>query len=127
MVRAGKVCSTPGCPTIVNSGRCDTCIAAADARRGTAAQRGYTSRGHGSFRRLVLARDPLCVCTDTTHQGHGPECLAPSRHADHWPVDRRTLVLRGQNPDDPRHGRGLCGPCHSAHTAAEQPGGWNAR
>ncbi len=127
VVRAGRVCSTHGCPTVVaGGGRCDECAAAAEAKRGTAAQRGYTGPRHSAFRARVLARDPLCVCADTSH-GHAAPCLAPSRHADHWPVDRRTLVRRGLNPNDPQYGRGLCHPCHSASTAVEQPGGWNTR
>lgn len=124
--RALKTCSTPGCPELVTAGRCDTCKAKAEAERGTAAQRGYDSRHRRAFRRAVLAKQPLCVCTTIGH-GHGVQCLRPSRHADHHPVDRRTLELRGENPNDPKHGRGLCGACHSWHTSQDQPGGWNAQ
>jgi 5-methylcytosine-specific restriction protein A len=46
-------------------------------------------------------------------------------HADHWPLSRRELVEQGLDPDDPKHGRGLCTSCHSRSTAREQPGGWN--
>lgn len=49
---------------------------------------------------------------------------APSVHAEHWPLSRRELVAAGLDLDDPQHGR-LCGPCHSKHTASEQPGGCN--
>ena len=45
--------------------------------------------------------------------------------ADHWPMDRRTLVLRGEDPSHPKWGRGLCKPCHAVETAHLQPGGWN--
>ena len=126
MPRALKTCSTSGCPEIVASGRCPTCQAQAERRRGSAAQRGYGGRGHRGFRTAVLRRDPLCVCTDQAH-GHGPQCLAISRHADHWPLDRDELIRRGLNPNDPARGRGLCHPCHSKRTAHDQPGGWNAR
>jgi 5-methylcytosine-specific restriction protein A len=47
-------------------------------------------------------------------------------HADHWPLSRRELTEQGLDPDDPRHGRGLCARCHSSETARHQPGGWNA-
>jgi 5-methylcytosine-specific restriction protein A len=47
--------------------------------------------------------------------------------ADHWPVDRRELVARGMNPDDPSGGRGLCASCHGKETAIHQPGGWANR
>lgn len=113
--RAGwRVCSTPGCPEFSQGGRCDGCRAEAEQRRGTARQRGY-GRGHETrFRPGVLARNPVCVLCGK----------APSVHADHHPLSRRELVARGQDPDDPKHGRGLCGPCHSSETAKHQPGGF---
>lgn len=114
--RAGwRVCSTPGCPEFSHGGRCDGCRAEAEQRRGTARQRGY-GRGHEvRFRPGVLARDPVCVLCGK----------APSVHADHHPLSRRELVARGQDPDDPKHGRGLCQPCHAKETAQHQPGGFN--
>lgn len=123
--RAGwRVCSTPGCPQYSQGGRCADCRAKAEAKRGSARRRGY-GRGHEQqFRPGVLARDPVCVCTEVGH-GHVDPCGRPSVHADHWPTSRRELVAAGLNPDDPKHGRGLCGPCHSSETAQHQPGGWN--
>jgi 5-methylcytosine-specific restriction enzyme A len=115
MPHALKACPTPGCPNLVERGRCPDCRATAEHARGTAAQRGYGNRHRNHFRRGVLRRDPLCVL-----------CGAPSTDADHYPRDRRELVRLGLDPDDPRYGRGLCSACHKRHTAAEQPGGWNA-
>ena len=112
------------CPAITTRGRCHDCSQAAEQARGTATQRGYGRRHRTRFRPAVLARHPICVCTDTTH-GHGPRCTAPSTVADHHPLSRRQLVTLGHDPDDPRHGRGLCQPCHDKHTAVAQPGGWN--
>ncbi|MDT0477387.1 holin [Streptomyces sp. DSM 41014] len=109
-----RICSTPGCPEYTAQGRCPDCRAAADQARGGARARGY-GRAHEGFRAAVLARDPECVLCHN----------APSVHADHWPIDRRELVRRGDDPNDPQHGRGLCQPCHSTETAREQPGGWN--
>lgn len=119
MVRAGGVCSTPGCPILTTRGqsRCTDCDTKAERGRGTARQRGYGDRGHARFRRAVLARDRTCVL-----------CRArPSAHADHHPHSRRDLVAAGLDPNDPRYGRGLCPSCHSSETAQHQPGGWNAR
>ena len=122
--KALTVCSVPGCPEYTQHGRCDQHRREAEQQRGTARQRGYGTRHERRFRVGVLRRDPNCVCTDHTH-GHSSPCGQPSIHADHWPIDRRTLVASGLDPDDPARGRGLCQPCHSSHTAAEQPGGWN--
>ncbi|ROT29675.1 holin [Micromonospora sp. HM5-17] len=125
MPRALKICSQPGCPELTASGRCAAHTRDADQRRGTRHQRGYGRAHERRFRTGVLRRDPLCVCTDTSH-GHGPACLRPSTVADHWPRDRRELVRLGLDPDDPQYGRGLCKPCHDRHTAQAQPGGWHA-
>ncbi|MGW4728861.1 holin [Streptomyces shenzhenensis] len=126
MARRGlSICSTPGCPEYTTGGRCPGCRAKAEARRGTSSQRGYGTRHRRTFRAAILAREPFCVCTREDH-GHGTPCGQPSRHADHHPRDRRELAAAGEDPDDPRHGRGLCGPCHSSETARHQPGGWAA-
>lgn len=110
---AWKVCAT--CPEAIPSGTyCDSCRKTKDRARGTAAQRGY-GRSHRRFRRGVLTRDPVCVLC----------LLEPSVEADHWPLSRRELEQRGMDPNDPRHGRGLCHRCHSSETARNQPGGWN--
>lgn len=129
MARALKVCTgLPGkrCPELVASGRCPECTAEAGARRGTAAQRGYTSPGHKRFRETVLRRDPFCVCPDQ-HHGHGHPCGAISTVADHYPFSRRDLILQHHNPDDPAAGRALCKGCHDKATSQHQPGGWAAR
>lgn len=123
---AKRVCTTAGCPELVDKGKCDDCKDEAEARRGTAAQRGYTSRGHRVFRTAVLTRDPLCVCEDQDH-GHGTPCLVASVVADHYPDSRRDLIEQGRNPNDPNAGRGMCKPCHDKHTSTAQPGGWNQR
>lgn len=117
MPRAFKVCSTPGCPELVDRGRCATHTQQAERRRGSARDRGYDHAHETRFRRAVLARDPICQLCKRDW----------STDADHYPLDRRTLVLRGLDPNDPKHGRGLCHSCHSSETAKHQSGGWNAR
>lgn len=115
-VVALKVCPTPGCPELVPRGRCAGCTAQAEQRRGTSTQRGYGRVHRTRFRDKVLARDPICVV-----------CMRrASTVADHYPLSRRELLLRHMNADDPSNGRGLCAACHSAETALNQPGGWNA-
>lgn len=121
-----RVCSKPGCPEYTDQGgRCPDHRREAEQRRGTARQRGYGKQHETRFRPGVLARNPTCVCTEEDH-GHDQPCGKSSLHADHWPLSRRELVAAGQDPDDPRHGRGLCGPCHSSETAQHQPGGFRA-
>lgn len=115
MPRARTVCSKPGCANLTQGGRCTDCRRTAEQARGSAAARGYDRDHRENFRKPVLRRDPVCVV-----------CQAkPSRHADHWPLDRDELVRRGLDPNDPAHGRGLCHGCHSTETATNQPGGWN--
>ena len=115
---AMRVCSVTGCGTLYDKtegSRCTAHRTEADRARGTASERGYTSRGHRAFRAAVLHRDPICV-----------ECRArESTVADHHPLSRKQLITQGMNPNDPAHGRGLCKPCHDRATAINQPGGWN--
>lgn len=122
--RALKVCPVPGCPELVASGRCPGHTQQADRARGTRHQRGYGRQHEQRFRPGVLRRDPLCVCDDQAH-GHGPQCLAQSSVADHWPLSKRELKAQGLDEHDPARGRGLCKACHDKHTARAQPGGWH--
>ena len=91
---AKRVCSKPGCPTIHDgAGTCPTCRAQGDrARRPNGNP--YASAGHRAFRRAVLQRDPLCVCTGECGH-HDTPCLAPSVVADHWPIERGDLLELG--------------------------------
>lgn len=119
--RALTTCSTPACPELVTSGRCPGCSTEAEQRRGTSASRGYGKRHRRVFRAQVLERDVNCVLCI------GDGSWTPATVADHWPLSRRELTERGLDPDDPKHGRGLCARCHNQETARNQPGGWNER
>jgi 5-methylcytosine-specific restriction protein A len=121
------VCTVPGCPQLTQGGRCAQHRAEAEQARGTARQRGYGAGHEKTFRPAVLARDPICTCTgcNSCTPARGRPCAARSVHADHHPLSRRELAATGENPNDPKHGRGLCPPCHSAETARHQPGGFN--
>lgn len=122
IMRALKPCATDGCANLVPPGRtrCDQCQRQQDAtyeqRRDTATQRGYTTKGHRRFRRLVLQRDMLCVL-----------CGNIATEADHYPTDRRTLITQGLDPNDPTRGRGLCKSCHSRETMRLRQGGWGGQ
>jgi hypothetical protein len=74
----------------------------------------------------VLAKHPRCVCAGECGK-HDTLCAAVATVADHHPLERDELVAAGLNPNDPRHGRGLCAPCHGGKTARTRPAGWNDR
>lgn len=121
--RAPRVCSRTGCPELTyRGGRCDDCRAEAERARGTAAQRGYGTAHRKVFREAVLKRDPNCVCDDAGH-GHGHPCGEPSLHADHWPTEKKDLVAKGLDSNDPKYGRGLCATCHNRWTR-QTHGAW---
>ena len=113
MPRASKICSTPGCPEIVDRGRCPTCTARADHRRGTARQRGYDTRWEAK-RAEHLATHPFC---------QRPGCFTWATDVNH--LDG--LGPKGPHGFDDTNLEALCHSHHSQHTASEQPGGWNAR
>lgn len=121
-----RVCTRAGCGTLhQGTGMCPSCRSAADKQRRPEGNP-YVTRGHQRFRAGVLARDPYCVCQgDCGH--HTMTCGAPASIADHYPHERVDLVTMGLDPNDPRHGRGLCPKCHNAKTARTRPGGWNSR
>ncbi len=126
MPRAQKVCSVPACPELTAKGRCVEHDREAEQRRGSSSERGYGQAHRAAFRKAVLTKHPICRCTGPC-ENHGAECWQPSKHADHYPRDKRELRRLGLNEHDPAYGRGLCASCHSVHTARTQPGGWNAR
>lgn len=115
-----RICSKPGCPTIHD---CDTgSRCPKHTREAMQAHwdrtKGYNTKAHRiQFRLAVLAKDPICVLCDN----------AVSTVADHYPKSREDLIALAMNPDDPKHGRGLCEGCHNTETARNQPGGWNTR
>lgn len=128
MPRPHRPCPDPGCPELIGPGQTD-CVngharakrtraqRATDARRPTAAQRGYDHTHRTRFRAAVLRRDPTCVLCRTR----------PSQHADHHPLTRTELVAQDLDPNDPRHGRGLCASCHATETARHDGGFGNTR
>ena len=123
-------CTWPNCPNDQqpNNRRCPKHARESEAARGTAAARGYNSKGHRRFRKTVLRRDPFCTCDREDHAWHMPgHCTHVSNVADHFPKSRRELLAEGADPNDPRSGRGICARCHNAETARLQPGGFNAR
>ena len=101
-------CRQPGCPEISEDGsfcRSHRVEAGRQAYKdkGSRRERGYPANWE-KLRKLILARDPLCMA------GHD----ALSTQVDHiLPLERG-----GMNHDT--NLQGLCKPCHSAKTQIEQ-------
>jgi len=117
-VAVRRFCGQPGCRELVDRGRCEKHRLAAHAAdrqyRGKTAERGYGGR-HVKWRRLVLARDPLCV-----NPYKIPNHYVPSTVADH---------IVPLNPDGSgdwslENGQGLCAvPCHARKTRDDRTHG----
>lgn len=56
-----RVCSTPGCPNLIETParKCDACTRAQRDRTRTRGRNPYNTKGHQSFRRQVLATRPI--------------------------------------------------------------------
>lgn len=128
-----RVCSTPGCPNLIETParKCDACARAQRDRARTRGHNPYSTKGHQSFRRQVLARDPYCTCPGDSGRGgcgkHHGLCGNPSTIADHYPYERTELIDMRLNPNDPKFGRGLCKQCHDVKTGKTRPAGFNTR
>ena len=105
-----RFCAQPGCPALVERGesRCPQHQAARqqayDARRGTAAERGYDA-AHRTWRAAVLARDPICKACGQER----------ATYADHIiPLNQGGAKL------DLANGQGLCARCHQVKRGKER-------
>lgn len=108
-----RPCSYPGCPTLVESGRCDAHKAVSGWKRDKERQRLYDSARWRRFRKAYLASHPFCV-----------ECMriditTPSEHVDHVTPHRGDPVKFWQGPF-----QALCASCHSRKTLKEMREGW---
>lgn len=113
-----RVCSTPGCPEFSQGGKCDGCRSEAEARRGSARQRGY-DRAWERTRAAYLAAHPLCECEDCqTLPVSGRPAATDVDHID-------GLGPKGPRGHDPTNLRALTHAHHSRRTARDQPGGWH--
>lgn len=113
--RPPRPCTTCGAKATYR-GKCSRHTKQGEKRRGSASQRGY-DKAHAE-----LFREPVLAAAGYVCQIEG--CDAEATVADHWPLSRRELVAQGLNPNDPKHGRGLCTFHHGQHTATMQ-GHWH--
>ena len=108
-----KPCSEPGCPTLVEKGRCATHRQQAERqdrqRRGSAAKRGYGLKWQ-AYTKAYKARHPYCR-----------PCEQKGRKTPTWGVDHREPVTGPSDPLfwDPENHQPICKPCHNAKTAGE--------
>ena len=109
--RGLKPCAQPGCPALVEHGRCPRHRPPSTDPRPSAARRGY-DRHWRRISAAFLKANPVCV-----------DCGHPSSQADHAPVTRRELVAAGvEHPDAWVYLQARCRPCHSARTARTSSG-----
>jgi 5-methylcytosine-specific restriction protein A len=104
-----RPCTSPGCPELVKSGRCARHLAAhyksQDARRGSAAARGYGRRWQ-RIRADHLQLEPLCRF-----------CRAEGRTTAATEVDH----IDGDSSNNAHTNlRSACKPCHSRRTMRDQ-------
>ena len=108
-----RPCTEPGCPTLVERGRCSAhqqaTRQAEDRERGSAAARGYDARWR-KLRLMVLSGEPLCRV-----------CRADGRVTAATLVDHVTPKSQGGS-DHPTNLQPLCAPCHDAKTSGERHG-----
>ncbi len=117
--RPGHPCRMRGCPEVVAAGipYCEAHAREvqrqADARRGSASQRGYGVNWR-RLRGMFLAEHPLCA---DPYNLHGPYPPLASE------VDHKVPRARGGS-EAWENLQALCKPCHSRKTA-EMDSGWH--
>jgi 5-methylcytosine-specific restriction enzyme A len=106
-VRGARVCSEPGCGTVIpGAGKCEThdreAKAKRDAMRPSSTERGYNSPEWRRIRAAYMAAHPVCEAPWG--------CIHPSQHCDH--IDGSGPF--GDNSDS--NLSALCASCHSKKT-----------
>ncbi|NLS91804.1 MAG: HNH endonuclease [Planctomycetaceae bacterium] len=110
-----KTCSTPGCPNLASSGKCDACKAKGGSGGQRAPWRAQSQKWYGSYRwkearRRYLIRHPLCVACEAAGR------IEPATILDHIRPHRGDPRLFW----DVSNWRVLCLACHNAKSAKEQ-------
>lgn len=118
--RAMSVCTTPGCPTLTQGGRCDACRVTAQRSRRGSARAGYDTRWQRT-RRAYLMDHPLCECDEC--EAMPAPLRPPATEVDH--IDG--LGPLGPRGHDWSNLRAMTKAHHSRATALAQPGGWADR
>lgn len=116
--RAKRPCLHPGCPRLVDHGRCPAHAhtdharrRAADRDRGSSTERGYTWAWRKAARAFLDAH-PLCAYCELAARVTAATCV------DHYIPHRGDPELFW----DESNWRSACKPCHDAKTAREDGG-----
>lgn len=112
--RTLKPCSSPGCHTLVTSGKCDRHQAVSRANRATEQRQDplkplYNCKRWRLTRLVVLAHQPVCT-----------QCGQALATEVHHLIDAREWVARGNDFYDEANLTGLCKPCHDKTTGQRQ-------
>lgn len=131
-----RVCLEPGCPALVESGRCPAHARHVERRRGSAASRGYDSYWSRVFRpgfvRALIAAGVAPVCGAALPGGPRMDDSACRQagllndhdlHLDHDPPLRSEERSDRRAVCDPLRVGLLCASCHSRKTQREQQAG----
>jgi 5-methylcytosine-specific restriction protein A len=131
-----RSCTTPGCPHLSRGGRCDHCrrrqAERFDARRGSAAARGYDARWTAFSARLRRGYSDahgrtvaVRLCGDRPLPGLPPTGDSVCRQRG-WIVKTAVVdhIVPVSGPNDPRfydvtNMQGLCHTCHNAKRQRE--------
>lgn len=106
-----RPCSFPGCPELVQSGRCAKHRAATGWVRDPERQRLYDRRWQ-KFRARFLAEHPFCVLCERIG------ITTPAEHVDHVEPHKGDPAKFWKGPF-----QALCASCHSKKTLEEMRGG----
>lgn len=125
-----KPCMRPGCPQLVDRGQEGYCedhkgsrsSVAKETRRGTAHERGYTSRW-SAYSKARLRRFPLCEGLRLVPGGQvvintHPELVTAATLTDHIIPHKGDTKLFW----DPENHQSACKGCHDVKTATEDGG-----
>ena len=114
-----RPCTYPGCGVLTNGGRCEAHKQVVERQRGSAHQRGYTSRW-AAYSKARLRTHPLCEC---------PDCQAGALRVRAATVTDHIVPHKGDMHLfwDKKNHRSMAKECHDRKTATEDGGFGNAQ
>jgi 5-methylcytosine-specific restriction protein A len=121
------ICTTPGCPTVVERGRCQACQRVKqrlwDDQRGSATARGY-GKDWQYWRRMALIEHTLVWCGDRPTMAPQTEdsgCRTAGRQRLGKELDHIAPISGRDDPRrfDPSNVQLLCPPCHAGKRSRE--------